>query len=368
MKKVVLFIVNDLNIGGIETYLLRFLKDSGKHFTPVVLCKSGKGGQLEEEYMKLGVRIVRLKIPYFPLLSLVKLYRLLKFYKINSVCDFNGDFSGIHLLVSKQAGVKNRICFYRGSTYRFKKSFFRKIYTKIINYLVFMNSTKILSNSYEALHSFHSKRLTKSTKFRVIRNGVRLSDYTSLSMSKLSIVRDSLNIPKGSFIIGHVGRYDSSKNHESIFKTANKICGKYPNVYFILCGLNVAEGLKDFRFESLDIRKRVVSLGVRTDIPNLLQIMDAFYFPSITEGQPNALIEAMVNGLPFVASNINPIKECVPESYHKFLIDPYDIDSSVRFLSSFIKINSRDKFIKLQNFAKLNYDAQDKFKDFFKEL
>ena len=368
MQKVVLFIVNDLNVGGIETYLLRFLHINCKNITPIVLCKSGKGGELEEEYVKLGIQIIKLKIPYLPFLSVFKFYKLLNFKKINTVCDFNGDFSGINLLVAKIAGIKNRICFYRGSSHRFKPSMFRIIYNKIINYLVFINSTKILSNSYEALNVFHSNRLLKSNKFKVIRNGVNLNDYKSSSMSDLTNLKESLNLPKESFIIGHVGRYDSSKNHNSIFKTANKICLKYPHVYFILCGLNVSDGLNDFLFDNSEIKKRVISLGVRSDVPKLLKIMDAFYFPSITEGQPNALIEAMVNGLPFVSSNINPIKECVPKSYHKFLIDPFDIKSSVSFLSSFIETDSLDKFKEAQEYSKLNYNANDKFKEFLKEL
>ena len=45
-------------------------------------------------------------------------------------------------------------------------------------------------------------------------------------------------------------------------------------------------------------------LGYRSDVLRILPLFDLYYFPSLTEGQPNALIEAMATGLPFVASDI----------------------------------------------------------------
>lgn len=365
MKKNVLFIVNDLNVGGIETYLLRFLKIYSIKINPIILCKSGNGGVLEDEYLKLNIKIIKIKMHYIPFNSLFKFCKLLKFYKVDTVCDFSGDFSGIPMFVSKLFGVHKRLSFYRGSSHRFKLSILKLKYNKIVNYLTYSCSTKILSNSEEALKFFHSSRLDNVKKFKVIRNGLPLNNFNNEIDENL---RKSFNIPKNAFIIGHVGRFDSSKNHNTIFKTASNICKKYSHVYFLLSGLGVSNGLNNFEFADTKISNRIITPGLRSDVPELLGIMDAFYFPSITEGQPNALIEAMVCGLPFVSSNIATIKECVPLEYHKYLVSPNDVMSSVRLLSGFIKKDHEKDFINAKKYAKFNFNAIDKFKYFFDEL
>lgn len=67
----------------------------------------------------------------------------------------------------------------------------------------------------------------------------------------------------------------------------------------------------------------------RSDVPKLLNIFDLFFFPSITEGQPNSLIEAMVSGLPIIASDILPIQETVPNGFISKLKPPTDYSSFI---------------------------------------
>ena len=177
MKKNALFIVNDLNVGGIETYLLRFLKIYSKKINPIVLCKSGNGGVLEDDYLKTNVKIIKFKMFYVPFNSIFKFCGLIKFYRVDIVCDFSGDLSGLTMFFSKLLGVDKRISFYRGSSYRFKLTIPRLIYSKIVNYLTYSCSTKILSNSEEALKFFHSNRLENIKKFKVIRNNIPMNNF-----------------------------------------------------------------------------------------------------------------------------------------------------------------------------------------------
>jgi glycosyltransferase involved in cell wall biosynthesis len=136
------------------------------------------------------------------------------------------------------------------------------------------------------------------------------------------------DIPLDKYIVGHVGRFTDAKNHSVILDVCEKITKENSDIHFVLRGSDT-ENLKP-RIDELGIGENITLLGYQKDIPRVLKSFDVFFFPSLTEGQPNALLEAMFTGLPFVASDIEPIKECVPKEYHKYLSNPNDVDSFVK--------------------------------------
>ena len=362
MKKV-LFVVVSLELGGTENYLLRFLEFSkNKGIEPIVLCKRGVTGSLEKKYSALGVKIYKIKVSNLPSTSWINFYSFLKKERFDVITDFTGNFAGITLTISKLVGINKRIVFYRRSTNPFNEDLFRLFYNSLLNKLTFYFSTKILSNSDDALNFFYPNKICENkNKFRVIRNGIPLSLFNN----KIDIdqLRRSINIPKEAFIIGHIGRFHPDKNHHSIISVANNILKKHNDVFFLLIGRNVKKGLS-----KNNVHERIVLSEQRSDVPDILQIMDAFYFPSISEGQPNALIEAMISGLPFVASDIATIKESVPESYHHYLVPINDIYRAEKILTKFIKKNSKPLFKKVKQFALSEYNSDDRFFDFYSEI
>ena len=97
--------------------------------------------------------------------------------------------------------------------------------------------------------------------------------------------------------------------------------------------------------------------------------MDCYFFPSVTEGQPNSLIEAMIMGVPFVASNIEPIKETVPEFVEKeCLISPEDVDSAVSKILEIRDNTERYDKVLVQKWAIEQYNADTQFDLFYSQL
>src|SRR5690625_4170556 len=99
------FFVHSLNVGGIETYLLRFLTNSSDRFNKIyVYCKSGESGVLESKYLKIpNVKIVKHRLGYLNPFSYIKLRSFLKNNNINVVCDFTGNFAGGAILCAASA-------------------------------------------------------------------------------------------------------------------------------------------------------------------------------------------------------------------------------------------------------------------------
>jgi glycosyltransferase involved in cell wall biosynthesis len=365
MKKVV-FLTVSLNSGGIENYLLRFLNFFEGQVEPIVICKGNVFGELEQEYRKIpNIQLIKMQLGYFSPKSYYELYSFFKKNKVHSVCDFTGNFAGFVLLSAKFSGVKKRLSFYRGSTNHFKETKFKLLYNKMMLELVKQNATKILSNSKSALNFFYSNRNNDDMKYKVIYNGI---DFIKFNSNLMKFRKEDFGIPTNTFVVGHTGRYNSAKNHDTIIKVAEKLCLKYDNIYFILCGKDTDVFLSKGVSKSNVLRDKIKILGYRNDVYNILPVFDIYFFPSITEGQPNSLIEAMVSGLPIIASNIGPIIETTPIALHKELINPLDVDGFCDRIEEYYFSKAKRKENDFSDWAKQQFMPEVLFEKFYNEL
>jgi glycosyltransferase involved in cell wall biosynthesis len=366
LKCKVLFVVSSLEVGGIEMYLLRFLEFCQKELHSVVLCRSGKKGTLFSKYEDLGVKVDAKYINYLSMGNHFWLYSYLKRNNFDAICDFSGDFSGLILLLGKIIGVKKRISFYRESEYQFKRTMLKSFYAQVLNYLVKKNATAILSNSKVALNNFHPKRGLDGGKYKVIDNGV---PFIKTSIEERTINRYKFKIPKNSIVIGHLGRYIAAKNHNYILSLVDVIVEKYPNVYFLLHGKGVEDAVNKISGNYVH-NKHIITPGVCTDLVGFFSTIDLFVFPSINEGQPNALLEAMISKTPVIANSIESVKEIVPDEASIALFDGTINNFHIK-IQAFLNLKKTQKLYDysfVSNEVRKNHSPEEKFKEFLSEL
>jgi len=355
MPKKVVFFVHSLNSGGIENYLLRFLDFEREKIDATVFCKSGEFGQLLSQYKLLNVMLVKKRISYFNLLHYFQLLNFLRANSFDSAVDFTGNFGGLVMLTSKLAGIKNRIIFFRNTSLRFTPNKFKLLVNHFFNRLVRFFSTAILANSEYAFKFFFKGDI--DSRFKVIYNGINFKS----TEDRVKIRRAEFNIPDSAFVIGHVGRYVEAKNHKVLIEVLRQLIEEDKNIYLVMCG----KGVDDNMLKKSNIEKKNVrALGYRSDVDRILPMFNLFFFPSITEGQPNALIEAMSLGIPFVASDIEPIKETIPQNQFSNLYDSQDIVAFKEAIEDKIK-NKVGIDNSLSDWAKSTYDSGENFDNFY---
>lgn len=358
-----LFLITSLDQGGIETYLLRFLSYD-KDVCNIVMCKSGKYGELYEKYVAVADGLSSEYLGYFNVCGYWRFFLYLRRSDFDVVCDFTGNFAGLPLFMAKLAGIKKRIAFYRGSINHFKETRFRLLYNAIVKRFVLYSATKILSNSKAALDFFFPVRDKKSKRFEVIYNGLDIKGL--LYDNKENLCRE-FHIPVTAFVVGHTGRCNEAKNHDTILKVAIELCHKYQDIHFVLAGKGVKEKYTSI-VEQEHLEDRIHLLGYRSDTMRILPLFDLYYFPSLTEGQPNALIEAMVAGLPVVASDIDPIQESVPEKMYNLLIPPCDAEKAIGVIRGIYLQKIDSDCYKCREWARQHFDADKWFVRFKEEL
>jgi glycosyltransferase involved in cell wall biosynthesis len=132
-------------------------------------------------------------------------------------------------------------------------------------------------------------------------------------------VRDEFEIADDHFVVGMIGRQVEEKGVIELLETARVLVGKHDDISFIIVGdrLNSdhAEGVEAaVNLTKVELGKRLILTGMRSDIPQLLSAMDLFTLPSWREGMPRTIIEAMMMALPVVATDIRGSREEVVDS------------------------------------------------------
>lgn len=159
------------------------------------------------------------------------------------------------------------------------------------------------------------KAVVTSNRFSVLNNGIDVNCYKFSSKSRSSMRRD-LGIAPEQKAICHIGRFSDEKNHEFLLKAFAKCGGGEFDGRLFLIGRGPLRNDMEQLATDLNIRDKVVFLGVRSDVPDLLMAMDLFVFPSKWEGLGIAAIEAQASGLPCILSPALPdMAVCSPYAY-----------------------------------------------------
>lgn len=362
-RQKICFLIPSVSSGGIETYLLRFLKFHRSNHDITVIIRSNNKGELYNSYKSLDINLIFKPLGYLNPKRIIEYYQLFKREKYDIVCDFNANFSAIPLKIAKMQRIEKRVAFYRQGSDHFQVTWVKKIVNNYFNNTVNRTATDILLNSHAALSYFFPFKEKSDQRFDVIYNGVEAEIFNS-NENKNNIRKD-FDFDSKKFVVGHVGRLDSSKNHKAILKTAKILLATGIEVQFVLCGRNT-ENLKN-EIDELNLGESFTVLGHRDDIPRILKSFDLFFFPSTTEGQPNALIEAMLAEVPLIASNIRPIKECLPESHFKYLCSPHDYECFARKIKRLLESDKLETNT-LHEWAVDKFNAKKNFKLFENKL
>ena len=141
------------------------------------------------------------------------------------------------------------------------------------------------------------------------RNAIATADYR-YDPAVAAQVREEFGAAPGTFVLGHVGRFFPQKNHLfliDVFRAVHEL--KPDSVLWLVGGGELHDELKDrvrARADELGLHDAVRFLGVRDDVPRLLQGMDSFVLPSLYEGLPVTMVEAQAAGLPCTISDRVP--------------------------------------------------------------
>jgi glycosyltransferase involved in cell wall biosynthesis len=242
-------------------------------------------------------------------------------------------------------GVLGRIAALVSSTYPVIYTahgfhFYKK--SHILNWLFFYPVERILARYTDILITINNEDYHRAMKFKLRKNGIlkKVNGVGIKSNENEPIIskkdfKINNGIPEESYIIVSVGELTKRKNHKTVIKSlVKRKMSKY--VIYLICGTGKCEKSLKRLVDRLDLSKRVIFLGYQQDINSILGIADCFIFPSLQEGLPVALMEAMAAGLPIICSDIRGNIDLIVNSKGGILVDsknPYEFADAIEKLA-----------------------------------
>lgn len=207
--------------------------------------------------------------------------------------------SAIPLWYAKKYGIQTRISHSHVSKMTFDAKYPVRMFFKAF---LPKTATELFACSEDA-----GKWMFGGNAFRIVPNAIDCGAFAYDAEKAARLRRE--NGLENAFVVGHVGRFDPVKNHAFLLDVFRRICARQPDSMLLLAGTgDTMPGIRSLAAR-YGVRDRVRFLGSVSNVADVLQMTDAFVFPSLYEGLGISLIEAQAAGLPCYAS-----RGCVPEA------------------------------------------------------
>lgn len=193
------------------------------------------------------------------------------------------------------------------------------------NWLIYYPIEKWLAHYTDALITINREDYERAQGFKLRKGGkvyyvpgvgIDLSQY-KLPENTREIKRIELGLKESDVALISAGELNSNKNNKVIIEALANL--KKVNVHYFLCGVGPCEEELKELAQKKGITRQVHFLGYRTDMKELLRAADVFVMPSYREGLSRSIMEAMVSGLPCIASKIRGNTDLLEENNGGFL-------------------------------------------------
>lgn len=295
----VLHVYIGLNMGGGQEFTLNLFKNLNKtKFNPIA-CVIENSGIIGKEIESLGYEVIVLGYKRQPVKTILALIKIIKEKEIDIINGASyhpslysriaGVLSGVPVVISHEHGLYN------------KKRFHRVILNLLLSY--FTDHFIAVSNAMRSqlLNWYYYPK----NKISVIHNGVDTKRF--IPPKSKTKAKTLLGFNPDRLVIGMICRLDPDKGHRFFFEAIKKLHQRY-DIQWLIVGhaggnhSHYEKEIKEYATE-LGINKSITFLGYRRDIPQLLAAFDIFVLPTLREGFPVAVLEAMSSGCAVVASN-----------------------------------------------------------------
>ncbi|HLR52451.1 MAG TPA: glycosyltransferase family 1 protein [Candidatus Avamphibacillus sp.] len=300
----VLQVFAQMNRGGAETMIMNLYRniDRSKIQFDFIVHTEEKC-DFDDEIYKLGGRIFR--VPAYKGKNHINYWKSWRDFfndhpEYNIIHGHVRSTAAIYLRIAKKYGLTTIAHSHNISS----GNGFSALIKNLLQYPIRYVADYLFACSKAAGKWLFGTEACKKSNFHILNNAIDVKDFT-FNKEVRKKKRKEFGI-EDRFVIGHVGRFHPQKNHDFIVDIFKSIHDRYNNAVLLLVGDGELRQTMERKVNELGLSDQVIFTGVRSDIPELMQTMDLFLFPSLYEGLGIVVVEAQAAGLHCIVSKTIP--------------------------------------------------------------
>jgi glycosyltransferase involved in cell wall biosynthesis len=316
----ILHVITGLEIGGAERVLLETTRSQQAQGHEVAVCTLRPEGPLAPAVREVcplyTVGMGRALTPG----AVWKLARLVRRGRYEVVHSYLYQANLVARVAARLAGVPVNI-----SSVRCSYTWLRWPHFAVDRWTA--HCADCITSVSEATRQFSIEREgLPARKIVTLRNGIDVSRFDKLANHEetRTRMRLALGYAPDDLVVCMTGRLHAQKGHTFLFQAAERLKARFPGLRLLIIGDGPQRAALEAEAQARGLGNMAQFLGMRRDVPELLAASDIFAFPSLYEGLPNAVLEAMAMALPVVASTADGTVEVIEDERDGLLVPPGD--------------------------------------------
>ena len=209
-----------------------------------------------------------------------------------------------------------------------------KLYAWLDSYIVRF-ADKIVAVSDEIAQELIGLGIKKD-KIVTVDNGVDVKKFSACADVSLKL-KKTFGIDEECKIIATIASLTDEKGHRYLIEAAKDVIAYQQNIRFLFIGDGFERGRIEAKIKESNLIGKVILAGARHDIPEILNLIDIFVLPSLKEGLPMALLEAMAAERPVIATEVGAIPKVIKNGRNGILVLPKDPNALSLAIISLLK-------------------------------
>jgi glycosyltransferase involved in cell wall biosynthesis len=188
-------------------------------------------------------------------------------------------------------------------------------------------TTALVAVSPEVRDDLVKLRVAPASKFTVVRLGIELDERTGSDDDVRAETRRQLGVAQDAFVVGWVGRMTAVKRTDDVVRALRGLVDRGVDAYLCLVGDGPDRDHLERYAHELGVVKRCLFVGYQEDVARFYSAIDALLLPSVNEGTPVSVIEALAAQRPAVATRVGGTPDVIRDGVDGFLVEVGDADA-----------------------------------------
>ncbi len=339
-------VVYNLDVGGLEKVVINLLNNlDKKEFNLFLICLAGEGKLFDEVNIPETCCLILNRKPGIDLDTVFKVREFIVKNNIDVINAHNLSpliYCGLACVFLKKRPVLMHIehnLIFRLSTWG--KIKFKYFYIRQANIIITVSAN---------LKKYYTDDLKIKRDTRVIYNGIDGEKFSNNIDN--NHIKEKLSIADDEFVVGTAVVLSEQKGIQYLIDSAKEVCPIINNIKFLIIGDGPLKNKLQKQVSENNLSDRVIFLGYRKDIPQLISSFDIYVLPSLWEGLPLALLEALALGKPIIATDVGGNPEIVENGVNGYIIPPKNSNAITKKILSIYNNKNSIEEIRLNNIKK----------------